>query len=71
MASGSSWSRFPLITLSAVTRDQRHRQGDEPYAADADDASSTSWQLAQRPAARDDGRRCEPAGRAARLTYQL
>jgi hypothetical protein len=30
MASGSSWSRFPLITLSAVTRDQRHRQGDEP-----------------------------------------
>ena len=33
-ASGSSWSRFPPITLSGVTRDRLHRQGDEPYAAD-------------------------------------
>jgi len=35
-ASGSSWSRFPPITLSGVTRDRLHRQGDEPYAADPD-----------------------------------
>src|SRR6266516_4786678 len=33
MASRSSWSRFPPITLSAVTRDRRHRQDDEFYAA--------------------------------------
>jgi len=32
-ASGSSWSRFPPITLSAVTHDRRHRRGDEPHAA--------------------------------------
>jgi hypothetical protein len=31
-ASRSSWSRFPLITLFAVTHDRRHRQGDEPNA---------------------------------------
>ena len=35
-ASGSSWSRFPPIILSSVTRDRLHRQGDEPYAADPD-----------------------------------
>jgi hypothetical protein len=34
MAFRSSWSRFPPITLSAVTRDRRHRQDDEHYAAD-------------------------------------
>jgi predicted enzyme related to lactoylglutathione lyase len=33
MASRSCWSRFPPITLSAATRDRRHRQGDDPYAA--------------------------------------
>src|SRR5437870_12291419 len=33
MASGSSWSRFPSVTLSAVTRYRCHRQGDEAYAA--------------------------------------
>jgi catechol 2,3-dioxygenase-like lactoylglutathione lyase family enzyme len=31
-ASGSSWSRFPPTTPSAVTRDQGHHQGDAPYA---------------------------------------
>jgi len=34
MASRSSWSRFPPITLSVVTRDRRHRQDDDPYAAE-------------------------------------
>jgi len=34
MASKSCWSRCPPITLSAATRDRRHRQGDDPYAAD-------------------------------------
>jgi catechol 2,3-dioxygenase-like lactoylglutathione lyase family enzyme len=38
-ASGSSWSRFPPITPSAVTCDQGH-QGDEPYAACAGDGSA-------------------------------
>jgi hypothetical protein len=33
MASRSSWSRFPPITLSAATRDRRHHQADELYAA--------------------------------------
>jgi hypothetical protein len=33
MASRSSWSRFPPITLSAATRDRRHRHDDELYAA--------------------------------------
>jgi hypothetical protein len=33
MASRSSWSRFSPITLSAATRDRRHRQDDELYAA--------------------------------------
>ena len=33
MASRSCWSRFPPITPSAATRDRRHRQGDDPYAA--------------------------------------
>jgi catechol 2,3-dioxygenase-like lactoylglutathione lyase family enzyme len=32
-ASGSSWSRFPPVTLSAVTRDRRDRRNDEPPAA--------------------------------------
>src|SRR6266516_2228256 len=36
MASRSCWSRFPPITLSAVTRDRRHRQDDELYVADPD-----------------------------------
>jgi hypothetical protein len=34
MASRSSWSRFPPITLSVVTRDRRHRQDDDSYAAE-------------------------------------
>ncbi len=29
MAPGSSWSRFPPVTLSAATRDRLHRHGDE------------------------------------------
>jgi hypothetical protein len=33
MASRSCWSRFPPITFSVVTRDRRHRQGADPYAA--------------------------------------
>jgi len=36
MASRSSWSRSPPITLSAATRDRRHRQDDELYAAEPD-----------------------------------
>jgi hypothetical protein len=32
-ASRSSWSRFPPITLCAATRDRRHHQADELYAA--------------------------------------
>ena len=36
MASRSSWSRLPPITLSAATRDRRHHQADELYAARAD-----------------------------------
>ena len=32
-ASGSSWSRFLLITLSGVTRDRRYHRDDEPHAA--------------------------------------
>jgi hypothetical protein len=35
MASTSSWPGFPPIILSAATRDRRHRQDDELYAADA------------------------------------
>ena len=29
MAPGSSWWRFPPVTLSAAIPDRRHRQGDE------------------------------------------
>ena len=36
MASRSSWSRFPPITLPAATRDRRHHQADELYAANQD-----------------------------------
>jgi hypothetical protein len=32
-ASGSSWSRFLLITLSGVTRGRRYHRDDEPHAA--------------------------------------
>jgi hypothetical protein len=32
MASASSWSRFPPITLSVVTRDRLHRRDDDRYA---------------------------------------
>jgi hypothetical protein len=38
MASRSSWPAFPPITLSALTRDRRHRQDDESCAADLDDS---------------------------------
>ena len=31
-ASGSSWSRFLLITLSGVIRDRRYHRDDEPHA---------------------------------------
>jgi len=33
MASGSSWSRFPPITLSGGTRDRFHLQDNDRYAA--------------------------------------
>ena len=33
LASGSSWSRFLLITLSGVTRDRRYHRDDGPHAA--------------------------------------
>jgi hypothetical protein len=32
-ASGSSWSRFLRVTLSAMTRDRRYLRDDESYAA--------------------------------------
>ena len=47
MASRSSWSRFPPITLSAVTRDRRHRQDDELYAACAGIAGTKQERIFQ------------------------
>src|SRR5215510_4343475 len=42
MASKSFWSRFPPITLFAVTRDRGHHQDDELYAAD--EGAFRPWQ---------------------------
>ena len=48
MASRSSWSRFPPITLSAATRDRPDRQNDDPYAACPDVGEARGDRAARR-----------------------
>jgi predicted enzyme related to lactoylglutathione lyase len=48
MASGSSWSRFPPITLCAVTRDRCPHHDDEPCAqADGFEPLRAGWRSFQ------------------------
>jgi hypothetical protein len=59
MASRSSWSRFLPIILSAAIRDRRHRQDDEPYAADEVDPRLHPLAFAE---VKLDASVCDPSG---------